>query len=204
MKLKILEKDVNNIIDYASNEIYELTRELISMSEDVFSVIDEEFVRKLLNMLINRFTDNRDELYVYLNDKYEIIKDDNNDIDDTEQSLKITTKEELYSYLEDRCDISYGYMKDGELFIQTDNNTSISVDYDEDDSIGTIIMKTAERLDEFCAEDEFNNLWNSKFGEQNGFTAKGFIKMLEEDEKLFHSVAMELKVFLIRLMEIKI
>ena len=45
------------------------------------------------------------------------------------------------------------------------------------------------RLRKFDAEEEFNELWSTDFGERNGYTAFEFVEMLKADEQQFHQKA---------------
>lgn len=45
------------------------------------------------------------------------------------------------------------------------------------------------RLRQFDAEEEFNELWSTDFGERNGYTAFEFVEMLKADEEQFHKKA---------------
>ncbi len=45
------------------------------------------------------------------------------------------------------------------------------------------------RLRQFDAEEEFNELWSTDFGERNGYTAFEFVEMLKADEQQFHQKA---------------
>lgn len=50
----------------------------------------------------------------------------------------------------------------------------------------------AERMREFDADEEFNEMWSPKFGDHNGFTPSEFMGMLQEDMAFFRETAARL------------
>lgn len=52
------------------------------------------------------------------------------------------------------------------------------------------LMKVSfkNRLDEFDVDEEFNMLWSTEFGEHNGFTARSFMELLDQDFEFFEDV----------------
>lgn len=48
--------------------------------------------------------------------------------------------------------------------------------------------RVAVRVDEFDVNETFEEYWSAEFAKQNGFTATGFLKLLNEDRDFFRDV----------------
>ena len=111
-------------------------------------------------------------------------------------------------------DLNHGngeyYMgEDGIIWIvEAPNNTTVMIDFRGSDTkkiekllleekymeaINLIKDRLYNTLICFDKNEEFNNLWNVEFGEDNNFTAYDFMEMLKSDEDYFKDVLKELR-----------
>lgn len=80
---------------------------------------------------------------------------------------------------------------------EEENNATIVIWFDLDELDGAnsveilshVLYTIIYRLRQFDAEEEFNALWSTDFGERNGYTAFEFVEMLKADEQQFHQKA---------------
>lgn len=80
---------------------------------------------------------------------------------------------------------------------EEENNATIVIWFDIDvmeelnsvEILSYVLSTIIYRLRQFDAEEEFNELWSTDFGERNGYTAFEFVEMLKADEQQFHQKA---------------
>ena len=105
----------------------------------------------------------------------------------------------------DRYNLNHGnaYVEDntyGDLYVlfEAPRNTTISELIDkgiiedcEDAEEFEDILKRAfkRRVSSFDPDAEFNELWSVDFGNHNGFTAREFMELLDDDDAYFNDVA---------------
>ena len=108
---------------------------------------------------------------------------------------KITNTQELYEWIISHNNFN-GYISENEVFIQAPYDSSSSINIEEIDDINTIILKVAEELEDFSADNEFDELWSREFGKENNFTPSEFMRALMSDEQALLELAKELREIL--------
>lgn len=92
----------------------------------------------------------------------------------------------------------YVYIEDGqisEFIVEADNNATVSIDIDKLNATHTIpdmLNVIAKEVSNFSADDTFEELWSTSFGEHNDFKAIQFLNMLIEDEKQFKNLVINI------------
>ena len=96
-------------------------------------------------------------------------------------------------------DNSEFYKQGNEIFaiFEEENHATVGIWFDIDEFEGAnsveilshVLYTIIYRLRQFDAEEEFNELWSTDFGERNGYTAFEFVEMLKADEQQFHQKA---------------
>ena len=91
------------------------------------------------------------------------------------------------------------YEQGKEIFaiFEEENHATIEIGFDLDlmedlnsvEILSYVLDTIICKLREFDAEEEFNALWSTEFGERNGYTAFEFVEMLKADEQQFHQKA---------------
>lgn len=84
--------------------------------------------------------------------------------------------------------------------IEAENHTTIEVVFNILDLKmhtlnlkGYILGVYEKAIENFDVDEEFEMLWSTEFGKHNGFSPRGFIRILEEDEAYFKEQLNELQ-----------
>lgn len=88
------------------------------------------------------------------------------------------------------------YTDSASIFIGIPNRSTLRADisfdaeaFESDEALEKhIAASIREQALAFSADEEFEELWTDGFGEHHELTAEEFYKMLEDDEKVFHSM----------------
>ncbi|WP_171299799.1 hypothetical protein [Enterococcus cecorum] len=78
-----------------------------------------------------------------------------------------------------------------------ENHAMVSIWFDLDvmeelnsvEVLSYVLSTIIYRLRQFDADEEFNELWSTEFGEHNRFSPSEFIEMLKDDEEQFYDKA---------------
>lgn len=91
------------------------------------------------------------------------------------------------------------YEQGNEIFalFEEENHSTIGISFDLDvmeelnsvEVLSYVLSTIIYRLRQFDANEEFNMLWSTEFGEHNRYTAFEFVEMLKADEEHFHQKA---------------
>jgi len=109
------------------------------------------------------------------------------------EQKEINSLQELLDWIDDnsRC---YTEEVESESFVVHAPCDAIQTIYfDKEDDIDTIISKTCSQLEDFDADEKFDEYWSVEFGQHNHFRASQFLKMLQDDEKVFTELAEKLE-----------
>lgn len=107
------------------------------------------------------------------------------------------TEDSVTRLIEDH-DLSHGNFEydeyDGEItvIVEAPNHTTFSIYHNPEehgDTIGDFRKRFVEQIDEFNAEEEYEELWSLDFGNHNGFTADSFYVLLHVAGLFFEKVA---------------
>jgi hypothetical protein len=77
-------------------------------------------------------------------------------------------------YVNDECIVE-------EFVVEASNNTSLSLDvedWNESTTVEEILSVVVEKMEEFSADEEFDELYYPSFGEVNQFTPSKFLRIL--------------------------
>lgn len=77
-----------------------------------------------------------------------------------------------------------------QLTVEAPNHATVTVNIsfdstDEGNETATMLKAIADKIKDFNADDEFDELWSREFGEHNHFKPSQFFRMLSEDEDYF-------------------
>ncbi|HHD0846041.1 TPA: hypothetical protein ACN1V3_001345 [Staphylococcus aureus] len=81
--------------------------------------------------------------------------------------------------------------------IEGRNHTTLTIEFSMDDiyeierrgNFNEVVQRNYEsRIDSFDVDEEFTTLWSEDFAKHNGFTAKMFINILEDDAEQFDNI----------------
>lgn len=91
------------------------------------------------------------------------------------------------------------YEQGNEIFaiFEEENHATIRIGFDLDlmedlnsvEILSYVLDTIICKLREFNADEEFNELWSTEFGEHNRFSPSEFLEMLKADEEQFHQKA---------------
>lgn len=91
------------------------------------------------------------------------------------------------------------FEQDNQIYasFEEENHAMVSIWFDLDvmesmnsvEILSYVLDTIIRRLKEFNADEEFNELWSTEFGEHNGYTPSEFIEMLKDDEDEFWNKA---------------
>lgn len=91
------------------------------------------------------------------------------------------------------------YEQGNEIFarFEEENHATIGIWFDLDvmeelnsvEILSYVLDTIIHRLRQFDADEEFNELWSTDFGERNGYSPSEFIEMLKDDEEEFWNKA---------------
>jgi hypothetical protein len=88
-----------------------------------------------------------------------------------------------------------------EFIVEASNNASLSLDvddWDESTTVEEILSAVVKKMEEFSADEEFDELYSPNFGENNQFTPSKFLRMLMADEVQFHETANQISKYLLK------
>lgn len=83
------------------------------------------------------------------------------------------------------------------------NHTTLTVEFSMDDMkemevnnqfYNVLERNYRERINDFDVDETFTELWSETFAEHNGFTARAFIEVLEDDKAHFEAIDYKQKV----------
>lgn len=141
--------------------------------------------------------------YESLNDKVEEKVEENNSIDPTSSELpndKEYDNEDIEEMIEDYSlnhNNSEVFDQDGEQFIvvEAPNHATFQVEHSAENSGNTVgdVRKSLLRMEEFDADEEFDELWSNGFGAHNGISATDFYTGLKADEQYFKDRARDIR-----------
>lgn len=116
---------------------------------------------------------------------------------ETERIIEMIKTIASENYMLDRN--SEFYEQENEIYasFEGENNSTIAIYFDLDlmedlnsvEILSYVLNTIIYKLREFNADEEFNNLWSTEFGENNGFSPTEFIEMLKDDEDQFWDIA---------------
>lgn len=104
--------------------------------------------------------------------------------------------------VEDFMEEAYLNHGNSEVFIQRDeiymtveapNNSTMGYAVPIGSTMEDVYKLNVAHMEDFDADDEFNEFWSGEFGRHNGFTPGSFLEMLKEDEEYFRNTAKELR-----------
>lgn len=110
-----------------------------------------------------------------------------------EQKTKINNLQELFAWIDSSKICCFEEISEEYFIIEAPNNATWQIQFEKDDEIDDIILKTIEQLEKFDADNEFTELWSVDFAKHNHFKPSQFIKMLQEDEASFKELAGKLR-----------
>jgi hypothetical protein len=114
-----------------------------------------------------------------------------------EQKNNITTLQKLFDWIDNTSSCYVSDKSEDYFDIYAPNDTVWQIQYAREDEIEDIISKTISQLQNFDADECFEELWEPSFVSQNHFKPSQFIKMLQEDEETFRELAGELRIIII-------
>jgi hypothetical protein len=107
---------------------------------------------------------------------------------------KITNVNELVDWIYNNSNIDFPNVDDSTIYIQGACDSSVTIDFEIDNTIDEIIFKVMNTLESFDADNEFMELWSVEFAKRNHFKPSQFIRMLQEDEASFKELAKKLRM----------
>ena len=102
-------------------------------------------------------------------------------------TVTVAAIEELVESL----DLAYGndevFEQGDELFvwIEAPQHTTLQVVVKKTDAIEKFLGNVLTAIRDYSARDTFDEIWSGSFGDHNGFSARQFLEILEEDGEYF-------------------
>jgi hypothetical protein len=106
---------------------------------------------------------------------------------------KITNVNELADWIYNNSNVDSPNVESNSIYIQGACDSSVTIDFEIDDTIDEIISKAINTLESFDADNEFMELWSVDFAKHNHFKPSQFIRMLQEDEASFKGLAEKMR-----------
>lgn len=116
---------------------------------------------------------------------------------ETEKIIEMIKKIASENYM--LGDNSEFYEQGNEIYaiFEEENHSTVTIWFDIDKYEGVNSIEVLRHvlyiiicsLRRFDAEEEFNEIWSTEFGEHNGYTVFEFVEMLKADEQRFHEKA---------------
>ena len=107
-----------------------------------------------------------------------------------EQKIEIKNLQELFDWINSSKTCYVDETGEDYFVVQASNNANWQIQFEKNDDIDEIILKTIEQLQNFDADEQFADWWHRDFE----YPPLQFITMLKEDEASFKELADRLRI----------